>query len=78
MPKSSVMAAVVCAGSKRSAVLKKFPTVKGMPWTNGAIGNALYEGVAMRHILLEVMGLREEDLVGKNLQLIAVGYDADF
>jgi len=32
----------------------------------------------MRHILLETMGLREEDVKGKNLQLIAMAYDADF
>jgi len=32
----------------------------------------------MRYILLETMGLREEDIKGKNLQLIAVAYDADF
>lgn len=32
----------------------------------------------MRHILLDVMGLKEEDLVGKNLHLIAIAYDADF
>ena len=42
------------------------------------MGNAVYKGVLMRHILLDVMGLKEEDLVGKNLHLIAIAYDADF
>ena len=32
----------------------------------------------MRHILLDVMKQREEDIKGKGLHLIAVGYDADF
>mmetsp|Transcript_30546 Transcript_30546/g.37636 ORF Transcript_30546/g.37636 Transcript_30546/m.37636 type:complete len:86 (+) Transcript_30546:614-871(+) len=30
MPRHSVMAAMVCAGSKRKAVQKVFPTVKGL------------------------------------------------
>lgn len=78
MPKHSVMAALVCAGSKRQAILDVFPTVKGLKWTNGAAGNSKYTGVTVRHVLLNVMGLKESDLVGKNLQLIAVAYDADF
>lgn len=52
--------------------------MKGLKWTNGAIGNARYKGVSMRHILLNVMGFKEEDLLGKDLQLISIGYDADF
>ncbi len=72
------MAAVVCAGSKRKAIQTKFPTVKGLKWTNGAIGNTMYTGVLMRHVLLDVMGLKEEEIKGKDLQLIGIAYDADF
>ena len=32
----------------------------------------------LRHVILEVMGQKEEDLVGKDLHLVSVGYDADF
>lgn len=78
MPRHSVMAAIVCAGSKRTAIQNKFPTVKGLKWTNGAIGNTVYTGVTMRHVLLEVMGLKESEVCGKDLQLIAIAYDADF
>jgi hypothetical protein len=35
-------------------------------------------GVPIRHIILDVMGLKEEDLVGKGKHLVAVSYDADF
>ena len=52
--------------------------MKGLPWTNGAIGNSQYKGVPMRHIILEVMKLKEEDLIGKGLHLVMVSYDADF
>ena len=55
-----------------------FPGVKGLPWTNGALGNALYKGVQIRDLLLLTMKLKEEDLVGKGLHLVAIGYDADF
>ena len=78
MPKHNVMATIVCAGSKRRAIQKHFPTVKGLKWTNGAVGNSIYTGVTLRHILLEVMGQKEEDLVGKGLHLVAIAYDADF
>lgn len=67
MPTQDVMAAMVCAGSKRRAIQEKFPTVKGLKWTNGAIGNCIYTGVPLRHILLEVMGLKEDEISGKNL-----------
>ena len=67
LPKHSLMTAIVCAGSKRKAIQQAFPTVKGLKWTNGAIGNCIYTGVLMRHVLLDVMGLKEEDIKGKNL-----------
>ena len=78
MPRHTVMAAIVCAGSKRTAIQRQFPTVKGLKWTNGAVGNCTYTGVPIRHILLNVMGMKEDDLIGKDLHLIAIAYDADF
>ena len=32
----------------------------------------------MRHILLEVMKLKEEELIGKGLHLVMLSYDSDF
>ena len=78
MPSHSVTATIACGGNKRKQVAEKYPIIKGLKWTNGAVGNATYKGVLMRYILLDVMGQKEEDLLGKNLHLIAVGYDADF
>lgn len=78
MPTHEVTAAVVCAGSKRTQIQKAFPTIKGLKWTNGAVSNCVYKGVPIRHIILDVMGQKEEDLVGKGLHLVTVGYDADF
>ena len=75
MPDHSVETVLVCGGNKRKNLQKIFQGVKGLPWTNGAIGNALYRGVPMRYILLEVMKLREEDLIGKGLHLVMVSYD---
>ena len=72
------MAAIVCAGSRRRPLQEQFPAVKGARWTNGAIGNGSYKGVPLRHILLNVMGLEEANLVGKDLHVIFMGYDADF
>ena len=78
LPTQEVMAAVVCAGSKRKQIQTAFPTVKGLKWTNGAASNIIYKGVPLRYVILEVMGQKEEDLVGKDLHLVSVGYDADF
>ena len=38
----------------------------------------MYKGVTVRELLLQTMGQKEEDLVGKGLHLIAISYDADF
>lgn len=78
MPEHTVETIISCAGGKRKALQKLFPRVKGLPWTNGAIGNSQYKGVPMRHLILEVMKLKEEDLIGKGLHLVMVSYDADF
>ena len=72
------MVTIACGGSKRFSLKNAFPSIKGLPWTTGALGNALYKGVRVRDLLLLTMKLKEEDLVGKGLHLVAIGYDADF
>ena len=69
---------IACAGSKRRPLQEEFPTIKGLKWTNGAAANAVYKGVLVRDILLKKMGLKEEDLIGKGLQLVTISYDSDF
>lgn len=53
-----------------------YAAVKGLGWNVGAIQNSKFKGVSMRYILLEKMGLKEEDLKGKHV--VAYAYDADF
>jgi DMSO/TMAO reductase YedYZ molybdopterin-dependent catalytic subunit len=65
-----------CGGNKRKQVQLAYKEIKGLPWRNGAIGNAKYKGCSVRKVLLEYMDLKEEDLKGKHL--IAVGSDPDF
>jgi DMSO/TMAO reductase YedYZ molybdopterin-dependent catalytic subunit len=76
MPQSTLVSYISCAGNKRIYLQNKYPNIKGLKWTQGAIGNAKFKGVSMRYILLEKMGLKEADLAGKHL--IAYAYDADF
>jgi len=66
-----------CAGNKRK-YMQQVHDVKGLAWTFGAISNQRYAGVPVRHILLDVMGFKESDLVGKGKHLVAVSLDADF
>ena len=77
-PKHRVMTTIACAGNKRKSVKDIFPTIKGLNWTNGAIGNADYKGVLVRDFLLASTGLKESDLKGKGLHLVTISYDQDF
>ena len=77
-PTHEVMTTIACAGNKRKSVAQVFPNVKGLKWTNGAIGNGLYKGVLVRDLLLTSLGLKESDLLGKGLHLVAISYDQDF
>ena len=74
-PKHSVMTTIACAGNKRKSAKDMFPTIKGLNWTNGAIGNAEYKGVLVRDFLLEKTGLKESDLKGRGLHLVTKSYD---
>ena len=77
MPRHEVDVCLSCAGNKRK-FLQQVHDVKGLSWTVGAISNQRYAGVLVRHILLDVMGLKESDLVGKGKHLVGVSLDADF
>lgn len=48
--KKSVIAVVQCAGNRRSEMVKIKP-VKGLNWQAGAIGNAVWSGVALTELL---------------------------
>ena len=74
--KDEVTAYIACGGNKRKYLAAVYPHIKGLRWSIGAIGNAKYEGIYARKLLLEVMGLKEEELKGKHL--VAVSTDADF
>jgi sulfite dehydrogenase len=47
-PQDSVIAVAVCAGNSRSTFNPKVP---GIPWKNGAMGNAKWKGVRLKDIL---------------------------
>jgi sulfite oxidase len=76
MPKHSVDVCFACAGNRRKFLMGEHPTIKGLQWTIGGLSNARFTGVPVRHLILEVMGLKEEELKGKHL--VAVSLDADF
>ncbi len=54
MPQTSVTCVLQCAGNGRS---RHRPIVPGLQWSQGAIGNARWTGVRVRHLLLKA-GLR--------------------
>lgn len=69
---------IACAGNRRSHTRKVYPTVKGVNWDLGAIGNNKYKGVLIRDILL-ASGFSEADFGQmRHLHLIATGMDKDF
>lgn len=79
LPTHEVTTTIACGGNRRSGMLDAFPKlVHGLRWTTGAIGNAVYKGAPVRDLLLNTMGQKEEDLVGKGLHLIVISYDTDF
>ena len=76
MGKDDIISYIACGGNKRQFLKDHHPGIKGLGWTTGAIGNARYRGIYVRRLLLEVMGLKEEELKGKHL--VALASDADF
>ena len=76
LPEYTLVAYHACAGNKRRYLQDKFDAVKGLKWDVGAIANSKWKGVSMRYILLEKMGLKEEDL--KDKHVVCWSFDADF
>lgn len=52
LPKSEVEAVVECAGNRREGLIEVAPVPGETPWGAGAIGNASWAGVPLRHVLL--------------------------
>ena len=55
----SVTTAISCAGNRRNHSRAKYPTIKGLDWTVGAIACNTYKGVLVRDLLLD-SGFTEE------------------
>ena len=75
MNQVDVTTSIACAGNRRKHTRFVYPTVKGLDWDIGAIGNNTYRGVLVRDLLLD-MGYSLDELKGKHL--VATGLDADF
>ncbi|CAH1281600.1 unnamed protein product [Diabrotica balteata] len=73
MPKHTITATIMCAGNRRSEMIKIKP-VKGLNWGAAAIGNATWSGVYLRDVLL-LAGMDETDQKYKHVQF--EGYDND-
>ncbi|XP_052750154.1 sulfite oxidase isoform X2 [Galleria mellonella] len=72
-PTTSLRAALMCAGNRRSEMDKVKP-VKGISWAGGAISNALWTGVALRDVLLHC-GVDDRNHDGKHV--VFTGSDID-
>ena len=65
-PKHKVTSTIQCAGNRR-VELNRIKTVKGIPWTGGAIGTAEWGGARLRDVLLQA-GVVEEDIEHVHLE----------
>lgn len=65
-PKHKVTCTIQCAGNRR-VELNRVKTVKGIPWTGGAIGTAEWGGARLRDVLLYA-GVNEEDIEHVHLE----------
>lgn len=64
--KHKVTSTIQCAGNRR-VELNRIKTVKGIPWTGGAIGTAEWGGARLRDVLLHA-GVKEEDIEHVHLE----------
>jgi len=62
LKKHTVITQIACAGNRRSHTRKVYPSVKGIDWKIGAIGNNSYEGVLLID-LLRASGFSESDII---------------
>jgi sulfite oxidase len=60
-PRQTVPAVLQCAGNRRSDMLRVRP-VSGDPWKAGAIGNAVWSGVALAEVLRAAGAARSASL----------------
>lgn len=65
-PKHKLTSTIQCAGNRRIE-LNRVKTVKGIPWTGGAIGTAEWSGARLRDVLLYA-GVNEEDIEHVHLE----------
>ncbi|XP_050293036.1 sulfite oxidase-like [Anthonomus grandis grandis] len=72
-PKTTIAATLMCAGNRRSDMIKIKP-VKGLSWGPCAIGNAEWTGVRLRDLLKEV-GITEDEETYKHVQFEGLDYD---
>ena len=71
---------IACAGNRRKQTRAVYPSVKGLSWDVGAIGNSKWKGVFIKDLLID-SGFTEEDIQSglfNGKHLIATGLDADF
>lgn len=73
-PKKTITATLQCAGNRR-AEMNELKAVKGLQWTQGAIGNATWSGVRLRDVLLDAGYSDDDD--NENLQIRFEGEDLD-
>ncbi|XP_049882450.1 sulfite oxidase, mitochondrial [Pectinophora gossypiella] len=73
-PIVTMRATLMCAGNRRTD-MNKVKQVKGIAWTTGAIGTAVWTGVLLRDVLLQC-GVDESDVEGKHVILEGADIDA--
>ena len=77
-PKHTVMATLQCAGNRRTELMAIAPVPGEVPWREGVIGNAMWSGVKLKHVLnaagvdpnalyVEFIGAEEVFRQGKNV-----------
>ena len=65
-PRHTVTATIQCAGNRR-VELNRVKSVRGIPWTGGAIGTAEWSGARLRDVLLHA-GVREDKIEHVHLE----------
>jgi len=63
LPRTRVEASLQCAGNRRCGLIAHREIPGELPWTNQAIGNAVWEGVSLAAVL-ESAGVAERDTSG--------------
>lgn len=72
-PKTTVTATIMCAGNRRNE-MKKIKPVKGLNWSAGAVGNAVWSGARL-HDVLRYCGLENYSNI-RHIQFEGLDTDA--